>query len=86
MTRIATLALLALALSGCAAKTAYRDSCANQLDAAVHHAVDLMLNEESFALESVEAYRERLKADPLGARITNSRSANASSCARTGRS
>ena len=34
MTRIATLALLALALSGCAAKTAYRDSCANQLDAA----------------------------------------------------
>ena len=34
MTRIATLALLALALGGCAAKTAYRDSCANQLDAA----------------------------------------------------
>ena len=34
MTRIATLALLALVLSGCAAKTAYRDSCANQLDAA----------------------------------------------------
>ena len=34
MTRIATLTLLALVLSGCVAKTAYRDSCANQLDAA----------------------------------------------------
>lgn len=34
MTRIATLALLSLALVGCAGKTAYRDSCANQLDAA----------------------------------------------------
>jgi hypothetical protein len=33
---------------------------ANQLDEAVHHAVDEMLNDESFALESVEAYRERL--------------------------
>jgi hypothetical protein len=32
---------------------------ANQLDEAVHHAVDEMLNEESFALESVEAYREQ---------------------------
>lgn len=38
------------------------------------------------SLAAYEAYRERLKADPLGARITNSRSANASSCARTGRS
>lgn len=27
----------------------------------MHHAVDEMLNEESFALESVEAYREQLK-------------------------
>ncbi|CRM20349.1 hypothetical protein [Pseudomonas sp. 31 R 17] len=34
---------------------------ANQLDEAVHLAVDEMLNEESFALESVEAYRETLK-------------------------
>src|SRR3989344_2797767 len=34
---------------------------ANQLDEAVHHAVDEMLNDESFALESVEAYREQLK-------------------------
>ena len=40
---------------------------ANQLDAAVHHAVDLMLNEESFALESVEAYRERLTSPESGA-------------------
>ncbi|GGU74320.1 lipoprotein [Pseudomonas laurentiana] len=29
-----SLALIALALSGCAGKTAYRDSCATQLDAA----------------------------------------------------
>ncbi|ROM48063.1 hypothetical protein BK648_14920 [Pseudomonas poae] len=34
---------------------------ANQLDEAVHLAVDEMLNEENFALESVEAYRETLK-------------------------
>ena len=34
---------------------------ANQLDEAVHHAVDEMLSDESFALESVEAYRDRLK-------------------------
>ena len=40
---------------------------ANQLDAAVHHAVDMMLNEESFALESVEAYRERLTSPETGA-------------------
>lgn len=33
---------------------------ANQLDEAVHHAVDGMLDDDSFALESVEAYRERL--------------------------
>ncbi|AVO56464.1 hypothetical protein [Pseudomonas chlororaphis] len=36
------------------------ETFANQLDEAVHHAVDAMLNEESFALESVEAYREKL--------------------------
>ena len=28
------------------------------VDEAVHHAVDEMLNEDNFALESVEAYRE----------------------------
>jgi hypothetical protein len=37
------------------------EAFANQLDKAVHHAVDEMLNEDSFALESVEAYREQLK-------------------------
>ncbi|MDY7562503.1 hypothetical protein QN382_17255 [Pseudomonas sp. 10B1] len=37
------------------------EAFANQLDEAVHHAVDEMLDEDSFALESVEAYRERLK-------------------------
>ena len=36
------------------------ETFANQLDEAVHHAVDAMLNEESFALESVEAYRDTL--------------------------
>lgn len=36
------------------------ETFANQLDEAVHHAVDAMLDEESFALESVEAYREKL--------------------------
>lgn len=36
------------------------ETFANQLDEAVHHAVDSMLDEESFALESVEAYREKL--------------------------
>lgn len=37
------------------------EAFANQLDEAVHHAVDEMLSDESFALESVEAYRDRLK-------------------------
>ena len=37
------------------------ETFANQLDEAVHHAVDRMLSEDSFALESVEAYREQLK-------------------------
>ena len=40
---------------------------ANQLDEAVHHAVDEMLNEDSFALESVEAYRDRLTSPETGA-------------------
>ena len=36
------------------------EAFANQLDEAVHHAVDNLLDDDSFALESVEAYRERL--------------------------
>ncbi|BFT60513.1 hypothetical protein [Pseudomonas moorei] len=40
---------------------------ANQLDEAVHHAIDEMLHEESFALESVEAYRETLSSPGTGA-------------------
>ncbi|MGF0240035.1 hypothetical protein ACQR3P_10090 [Rhodococcus sp. IEGM1300] len=40
---------------------------ANQLDEAVHHAVEEMLNDESFALESVEAYREKLSSPNTGA-------------------
>ncbi|HWH88780.1 MAG TPA: hypothetical protein VNV36_18690 [Pseudomonas sp.] len=40
---------------------------ANQLDEAVHHAIDEMLNDESFALESVEAYREKLSSPDTGA-------------------
>ncbi|WP_341521755.1 hypothetical protein AABC73_27850 [Pseudomonas sp. G.S.17] len=36
------------------------ETFANQLDEAVHHALDEMLDEDSFALDSVEAYRERL--------------------------
>jgi hypothetical protein len=40
---------------------------ANQLDEAVHHAVDELLDEESFALDSVEAYREKLTNPETGA-------------------
>jgi hypothetical protein len=36
------------------------ESFANQLDEAVHIAVDQLLDEDSFELESVEAYRDRL--------------------------
>ncbi|MDH0749363.1 hypothetical protein N5D61_23840 [Pseudomonas sp. GD03842] len=36
------------------------EAFANQLDEVVHHAIDQMLNEDSFSLESVEAYREKL--------------------------
>ena len=43
------------------------EAFANQLDEAVHHAVDEMLNEESFALESVEAYRDKLASPDTGA-------------------
>ncbi|MDP5163788.1 hypothetical protein [Pseudomonas syringae] len=40
---------------------------ANLLDEAVHHAVDELLDEESFALDSVEAYREKLTNPETGA-------------------
>lgn len=40
---------------------------ANQLDEVVHHSVDEMLNDESFALESVEQYREKLSSPDTGA-------------------
>ncbi|MFK8332027.1 hypothetical protein M2D63_018655 [Pseudomonas sp. BJa5] len=40
---------------------------ANQLDEVVHHSVDAMLDDESFALESVEAYREKLSSPDTGA-------------------
>lgn len=36
------------------------ESFANQLDEVIHHAIDEMLDDDSFSLESVEAYRERL--------------------------
>lgn len=39
---------------------------ANQLDEVVHHSVDEMLNDESFAVESVEAYREKLSSPATG--------------------
>lgn len=40
---------------------------ANQLDEVVHLSVDEMLNDESFALESVEAYRAKLSSPETGA-------------------
>ncbi|MND92764.1 hypothetical protein D3C80_849340 [compost metagenome] len=43
------------------------ETFANQLDEVVHHSVDNMLNEESFALESVEAYRDKLSSPDTGA-------------------
>ena len=43
------------------------EAFANQLDEAVHHAVDEMLNDESFALESVNAYRQHLISPQTGA-------------------
>lgn len=42
------------------------ESFANQLDEVVHHSVDEMLDEDSFALESVEAYREALSSPATG--------------------
>ncbi|MHC2146542.1 hypothetical protein [Pseudomonas sp. 210_17 TE3656] len=43
------------------------EAFANQLDEVVHHSVDEMLNEESFALESVEQYRDKLSSPDTGA-------------------
>lgn len=43
------------------------EAFANQLDEAVHHAVDELLDDESFALESVEAYRDKLTSPDTGA-------------------
>lgn len=40
---------------------------ANQLDEVVHHSVDQMLDDESFTLESVEAYRDQLSSPETGA-------------------
>ena len=43
------------------------ESLANQLDEVVHHALDRMLDDECFALESVEAYRDKLTSPDTGA-------------------
>ena len=40
---------------------------ANQLDEVAHHSLDRMLDDESFALESVEAYRDKLSSPETGA-------------------
>jgi len=40
---------------------------ANELDEVVHHSVEQMLGDESFELESVIAYRERLSSEATGA-------------------
>ncbi|MFB4391144.1 MULTISPECIES: hypothetical protein [unclassified Pseudomonas] len=42
------------------------ETFANQLDEVVHHSVDEMLDDESFAVESVEAYRETLSSPATG--------------------
>jgi len=39
---------------------------ANQLDEVVHHSVDQMLDDESFAVESVEQYRDKLSSPETG--------------------
>lgn len=43
------------------------ETFANQLDEVVHHTFDEMLNDETFALESVETYREKLSSPETGA-------------------
>jgi len=42
------------------------ENFANQLDEVVHHSVDSMLDDASFALESVEQYRDKLTAKETG--------------------
>lgn len=42
------------------------ETFANQLDEVVHHSVDEMLDDESFAVESVQAYRETLRSPATG--------------------
>ncbi|MDE1167507.1 MAG: hypothetical protein PW845_19570 [Pseudomonas sp.] len=42
------------------------EAFANQLDEAVHHSVDSLLNEDSFARESVEQYRDKLTSAETG--------------------
>jgi hypothetical protein len=42
------------------------ETFANELDEVVHHSVDEMLNDESFAVESVDAYREKLTSEATG--------------------
>lgn len=42
------------------------ETFANELDEVVHHSVDNMLNDESFAVESVDAYREKLTSPATG--------------------
>lgn len=42
------------------------ETFANQLDEVVHHSVDEMLDDASFAVESVEAYREKLSSPATG--------------------
>ena len=42
------------------------ETFANQLDEVVHHSVDEMLDDESFATESVEAYRATLSSPQTG--------------------
>ncbi|HGM5580351.1 TPA: hypothetical protein ACKP22_002030 [Pseudomonas putida] len=43
------------------------ETFANQLDEVVHHSVDEMLDDQSFAVESVEKYRDTLSSPETGA-------------------
>ncbi len=43
------------------------ETFANELDEVVHHSIDNMLNDESFAVEKVDEYRERLTSNETGA-------------------
>jgi hypothetical protein len=42
------------------------EAFANELDEVVHHSLDEMLNDESFAVEAVEAYRDKLTSRETG--------------------